>query len=114
MHLKTTKWSKSTGNECFENKKDGGLSNRFRNRFTSKTFSGNFLRAVYPSPAQDEFKERKNPMFIIFLGLKDYDGFKGRRRQTLAVTPLFTRVCKLWFKSLARGNPYKRSWCVGG
>ena len=35
--------------------------------------SGNFLLAVYPSPAQDKFKE-KNPVFIIFLGLKDYDG----------------------------------------
>ena len=46
---------------------------------SSKTFSGNFLRAVYPSQAQDKFKENKNPVFIIFLGLKDYDGFKGRR-----------------------------------
>ena len=41
--------------------------------------SRNFLRAVYPSQAQDKFKENKNPVFIIFLGLEDYDGFKGRR-----------------------------------
>lgn len=48
-------------------------------RNTSETFTGNFLRAVYPSQAQDKFKENKNPVFIIFLGLKDYDCFKGRR-----------------------------------
>ena len=48
-------------------------------RNTSKAFTGNFLRAVYPSQAQDKFKENKNPVFIIFLGLKDCDCFKGRR-----------------------------------
>ena len=49
-------------------------------RNTSKTFSRNFLRAVYPSQAQDKFKENKNPVFIIFLGFEDYDGLKADDR----------------------------------
>ena len=42
----------------------------------SKTFSGNFLRAVYPTRVKVKFKgKQKNPVFIVFLDLKDFGGF---------------------------------------
>ena len=49
----------------------------------SKTFSGNFLRAGYPSRLQVKFKgKQKNPVFITILGLKDCGGFKGRQEMS--------------------------------
>ena len=42
-------------------------------------FSGNFLRAGYPSRVQVKFKDKKKTVFITILGLKDCDGFKGRQ-----------------------------------
>ena len=42
----------------------------------SKTFSGNFLRAVYPTRVKVKFKgKQKKKVFIVFLGLKDFGGF---------------------------------------
>ena len=46
----------------------------------SKTLSGRFLRAFYPSQAQVQIKgTQKNPVFTVFLGLKDFGGFKDRQ-----------------------------------
>ena len=54
----------------------------------SKTFCGSFLRAVYPSRVQVKFKgkqqqqqQEKKPVFIVFLGLKDFGGFKDRQER---------------------------------
>ena len=48
----------------------------------SKTFSGNFLRAVYPSRVEVKFKGKQKTVFIVFLDLKDFGGFKGRREMS--------------------------------
>ena len=44
-----------------------------------KTFSRDFLRADLPSGVQPKFKGRKKPHSMIFLGVKDCDGFDGIR-----------------------------------
>ena len=46
----------------------------------SGTFSGRFPRTFYPSRVQVKFKgkqtnKQKKPVFILFLGLKDFGGF---------------------------------------
>jgi len=42
----------------------------------SKTFSGNFLRVVYPTGLRSNSKEnKKKTVFIVFLDLKDFGGF---------------------------------------
>ena len=73
----------------------------------SKTFSGNFLRAGYPSRVQ----VKKYPVFIAFLGLKDCGGFKGRRKMSrYQVVPFVISAnfgCNLSAKVYASENPYK-------
>ena len=78
----------------------------------SKTFSGNFLRAGYPSRVQVKFKEKqKNPVFITILGLKDCGGFKGRlemsRYQVVPFAISANFGCNLSAKVYAGENPYK-------
>ena len=87
----------------------------------SKTFSGNFFRAVYPSWVQVKFKgKRKKSLFFFFtfLGLKDCVGFKDRRtmsRYQVEPFAIFTNFgFNLSVKVCARENPYKNCefWLV--
>ena len=78
----------------------------------SKTFSGNFLRAGYPSRGSGQIqKKTKYPVFITFLGLKDCGGFKGRREMSrYQVVPFVISSsfgCNLSAKVYASENQYK-------
>ena len=78
----------------------------------ANTFSGNFLRAGYPSRVQVKFKgKQKNPVFITILGLKDCGGFKGRQEiSRYQVVPFAISAnfgCNLSAKVYAGENPYK-------
>ena len=85
----------------------------------SKTFSGNFLRAGYPSRVQVKFKgKQKNPVFITILGLKHSGGFKGRQEMSrYQVVPFAISAnfgCNLSAKVYASETPYKnRDFLVG-
>ena len=58
-----------------------GVAEKFL--WLSKTFSGRFLRAFYPSQIQVQFKgKRKKAVFIVFLSLKDFGGFKDRQKMS--------------------------------
>ena len=79
----------------------------------SKTFSGNFLRAGYPSRVQVKFKgKQKTQFFITILGLKDCGGFKGRQEMSrYQVVPFAISAnfgCNLFAKVYAGENPYKK------
>ena len=70
-----------------KNNKDGDRS-RGETFWLSKAFSRSFLRPVYPSRVQVKFKgkqqqqqEGKKTVFIVFLGLKDFGGFKDRQER---------------------------------
>ena len=80
----------------------------------SKTFSGNFLRAGYPSRVQVKFKgKQKNPVFITILSLKDCGGFKGRpemSRYQVVYVPFAISAnfgCNLSAKVYTGEKPYK-------
>ena len=75
-------------------------------------FSGNFLRAVYPSRVQVKFKRKqtnKQKVVIVFLGLKD--SFKGRREMSRFQVVPFTISANFGFNLsvnvYASENPYK-------
>ena len=99
-----------------KNKKDGGRIAEELICFgsVSRTFSGNFLRAVYPSRVQVKLKRKqtnKQKVVIVFLGLKDFDGFKGRREMSRFQVVPFTISANFGFnlsvKVYASENPYK-------
>ena len=78
----------------------------------SKTFSGNFLCAGYPSRVLVKFKDKQQQkVFITTLGLKDCDGFKGRQEMSqYQVVPFEISAnfgCNLSAKVYAGENPYK-------
>ena len=60
-----------------------GIAEKFF--WLSKTFSGRFLRAVYPSRVRVNLKgkqKQKKTVFIVFLGSKDFGGFKDRQEMS--------------------------------
>ena len=73
----------------------------------SKTFSGRFLRAGYPSRVQVKFKGKQKNQF----GLKDCGGFKGRQEMSrYRVVPFAISAnfgCNVSAKVYAGENPYK-------
>ena len=73
----------------------------------ANAFSGNFLRAGYPSWVQVKFKGKHKTI----LGLKDCGGFKGRQEMSrYQVAPFAISAnfgCNLSAKVYAGENPYK-------
>ena len=59
-----------------------GIAEKFF--WLSKTFSGRFLRAVYPSRVRVNLKgkQKKKTVFIAFRGSKDFGGFKDRQEMS--------------------------------
>ena len=60
-----------------------GIAEKFF--WLSKTFSGRFLRAVYPSRVRVNLKgkqTKKKTVFIAFLASKDFGGFKDRQEMS--------------------------------
>ena len=60
--------SQGVQERSLKNKKDG-VRNAEKLFWLSKTFSGNFARAGYPSRVQVKFKGKQKKGFIIFSGL---------------------------------------------
>ena len=95
-----------------KNKKDGG---RIAEEFVLAQFPRRFLEIFFalatPHGFRSNSKENKQKVVIVFLGLKDFGGFKGRREMSRFQVVPFTISANFGFnlsvKVYASENPYK-------
>ena len=100
-----TKRSKTTG-KSLKNKKDGGRVEEKLFDFFWKFSS----RCIPVTGSGQNERKTKSPGFIVFLCLKDFGGFKGRREMSRFQVVSFAISSKFGFnisaKVYARENPY--------
>ena len=99
-----------------KNKKDGGC---IADEFVLAQFPGRFLEIFFALSTPHGFRSNlnenkqtnKQKVVIVFLGLKDFGGFKGRREMSRFQVVPFTISANFGFnlsvKVYASENPYK-------